>query len=313
MAKSTANRQHRNNQFSKTKMCRFELLGMCAKGPQCPFAHGTVELRPLPDLSRTKLCRQLLQCGECHNPGCAYAHSREELREVVEAAAMKPLSPGNVVTNAGSPKGTRRGGANKRESASQVPQSTGDLPQPLPMGLQVPRLALGGPAPPGLAFCGGNPQSAELSEDSSGVTGANTLSGPLSFKDQSSFNWPQTAGDWTAPPSMATSKATLPTRSGTGQQGRPSTKDTHEPAYVPLRLGPSIDVVGSLTRDLGSRAYLDEVQHVRVAAAAAQLGGSEFVRQSELMLTSKLYGGGWSVWDDSLVALHAAAGSVLAA
>mmetsp|Transcript_79143 Transcript_79143/g.245647 ORF Transcript_79143/g.245647 Transcript_79143/m.245647 type:complete len:172 (+) Transcript_79143:54-569(+) len=71
----------RNLQFSKTKMCRFELLGMCAKGTQCPFAHSTGELRPLPDLRCTKLCRELLQSGACSNRNCSYAHSREELRK----------------------------------------------------------------------------------------------------------------------------------------------------------------------------------------------------------------------------------------
>lgn len=73
-------RQGQICQFSKTKMCKFELLGMCAKGPQCPFAHGNEELRPLPDLRCTKMCREMLHSGTCSNPSCAYAHSREELR-----------------------------------------------------------------------------------------------------------------------------------------------------------------------------------------------------------------------------------------
>lgn len=80
-------KQSRNSQFSKTKMCRFEILGMCTKGQQCPFAHGATELKPLPDLRCTKLCRELLQFGECHNKNCTYAHSREELRTATEKAA----------------------------------------------------------------------------------------------------------------------------------------------------------------------------------------------------------------------------------
>lgn len=85
----TALKQQRNSQFSKTKMCRFELLGMCAKGPQCPFAHGSGELRPLPDLRCTKLCKELLQSGECSTKNCSYAHSKEELRGMTD----KPTAP----------------------------------------------------------------------------------------------------------------------------------------------------------------------------------------------------------------------------
>eukprot|EP00933_Yihiella_yeosuensis_P061048 TRINITY_DN63870_c0_g1_i1.p1 TRINITY_DN63870_c0_g1~~TRINITY_DN63870_c0_g1_i1.p1 ORF type:complete len:340 (-),score=70.34 TRINITY_DN63870_c0_g1_i1:250-1269(-) len=72
--------QARNSQFSKTKLCRFELLGMCAKGEKCPFAHGGVELRALPDLRCTKLCKELLTTGQCSTPSCFYAHSKHELR-----------------------------------------------------------------------------------------------------------------------------------------------------------------------------------------------------------------------------------------
>lgn len=66
--------------FSKTKMCKFEILGMCAKGEECPFAHGNTELNALPDLRRTKLCKLLIRSGVCTMPDCTYAHSREELR-----------------------------------------------------------------------------------------------------------------------------------------------------------------------------------------------------------------------------------------
>jgi len=76
---STTNGQ-RAQQFSKTKLCKFELLGICAKGRACPFAHGGAEMKPLPDLRCTKLCVSLLQTGQCDTPDCTFAHSREELR-----------------------------------------------------------------------------------------------------------------------------------------------------------------------------------------------------------------------------------------
>ncbi|CAK8994037.1 unnamed protein product [Durusdinium trenchii] len=67
-------------QFSKTKMCKFYLVGMCTKGSQCPFAHQKTELRELPDLTCTKLCKTLIQTGLCEDSRCAYAHSKDELR-----------------------------------------------------------------------------------------------------------------------------------------------------------------------------------------------------------------------------------------
>jgi len=67
-------------QFSKTKMCKFQIIGMCAKGEQCPFAHDKQEMRPLPDLTCTKLCKTLIQTGICDDPSCKYAHTKEELR-----------------------------------------------------------------------------------------------------------------------------------------------------------------------------------------------------------------------------------------
>eukprot|EP00746_Dinoflagellata_sp_MGD_P165111 gnl/MRDRNA2_/MRDRNA2_94194_c0_seq1.p1 gnl/MRDRNA2_/MRDRNA2_94194_c0~~gnl/MRDRNA2_/MRDRNA2_94194_c0_seq1.p1 ORF type:complete len:293 (+),score=43.49 gnl/MRDRNA2_/MRDRNA2_94194_c0_seq1:98-880(+) len=67
-------------QFSKTKMCKFHLLGICEKGTQCPWAHDQAELRKAPDLTKTKLCKTLIMTGRCDQPYCSYAHSREELR-----------------------------------------------------------------------------------------------------------------------------------------------------------------------------------------------------------------------------------------
>mmetsp|Transcript_64182 Transcript_64182/g.115440 ORF Transcript_64182/g.115440 Transcript_64182/m.115440 type:complete len:635 (-) Transcript_64182:144-2048(-) len=73
-------RATRTWQFSKTKMCKFDLIGMCMKGDECPFAHGKVELKTLPDLTCTKLCKTLIQTGSCDEADCNYAHSKEELR-----------------------------------------------------------------------------------------------------------------------------------------------------------------------------------------------------------------------------------------
>lgn len=66
--------------FMKTKMCKFHILGMCAKGPDCQFAHSMEEMNPLPDLYRTKLCKSLINTGQCDNPTCKYAHNKVELR-----------------------------------------------------------------------------------------------------------------------------------------------------------------------------------------------------------------------------------------
>lgn len=72
----------RSLQFTKTKMCPFELLGMCTKGIECPFAHGVKELNPLPDLRGTRLCKQFMKTGECPNgEECTFAHSKAELRQ----------------------------------------------------------------------------------------------------------------------------------------------------------------------------------------------------------------------------------------
>jgi len=68
--------------FTKTKMCRFHILGMCSRGAYCKFAHHKEELKPLPDLSCTKLCKALLYDGACNDPICQYAHTAEELRTV---------------------------------------------------------------------------------------------------------------------------------------------------------------------------------------------------------------------------------------
>jgi hypothetical protein len=66
----------------KTKMCKFHIMGQCAKGEKCLFAHSQEELNALPDLRCTKLCRTLLKTGRCDAIDCTYAHSKEELRQM---------------------------------------------------------------------------------------------------------------------------------------------------------------------------------------------------------------------------------------
>lgn len=76
-----------HGQFSKTKLCRFELHGLCTKGLACPFAHDSAELKALPDLRGTKLCKQFVSLGSCSMQGCTYAHSKAELRAALDRLA----------------------------------------------------------------------------------------------------------------------------------------------------------------------------------------------------------------------------------
>lgn len=80
MEVSSDDRKGRLCQFSKTKLCKFNVIGKCTKGEQCPFAHENLDLRKLPDLRCTKLCKMLIQTGQCTSKGCTYAHTKEELR-----------------------------------------------------------------------------------------------------------------------------------------------------------------------------------------------------------------------------------------
>lgn len=80
--------------FSKTKMCKFNILGKCTRGAECVFAHSADELQVLPDLSRTKMCKTLLFTGCCEDKNCTYAHNRKELRQAdaVHAAQCAPAA-----------------------------------------------------------------------------------------------------------------------------------------------------------------------------------------------------------------------------
>jgi len=72
--------EDRLKQFSKTKLCKFYVLGQCARGSACRYAHDATEIKSLPDLTCTKLCPRLVSLGCCMQAGCTYAHHREQLR-----------------------------------------------------------------------------------------------------------------------------------------------------------------------------------------------------------------------------------------
>eukprot|EP00933_Yihiella_yeosuensis_P019122 TRINITY_DN15511_c0_g1_i1.p1 TRINITY_DN15511_c0_g1~~TRINITY_DN15511_c0_g1_i1.p1 ORF type:complete len:501 (-),score=118.04 TRINITY_DN15511_c0_g1_i1:114-1616(-) len=68
--------------FKRTKLCKFDLLGLCTRGDACSFAHGYESLRPQPDLYKTRLCSHFIRSGRCDSGiKCRYAHSQEELRQ----------------------------------------------------------------------------------------------------------------------------------------------------------------------------------------------------------------------------------------
>lgn len=104
-------RAERTAVFERTKMCKFFILGVCAKGTSCRFAHDPSDLQDLPDLARTKLCKSLISTGSCNNPDCRYAHNKEEIRAMPvpgptvkkpgpdEANRPRPLVPGKVTSS----------------------------------------------------------------------------------------------------------------------------------------------------------------------------------------------------------------------
>ncbi|CAK0849498.1 unnamed protein product [Prorocentrum cordatum] len=69
-----------NPLHAKTRLCSFFAAGACLRGAGCRFAHGSTELKALPDFTRTQLCPAVRAHGACRAPACAFAHSRAELR-----------------------------------------------------------------------------------------------------------------------------------------------------------------------------------------------------------------------------------------
>jgi hypothetical protein len=77
MSTTTAN----NQQFIKTRLCRYFQMSRCYKGDHCSHAHSQQELQERPDLRKTALCRAWNSTGSCSNgDDCAYAHGQGELR-----------------------------------------------------------------------------------------------------------------------------------------------------------------------------------------------------------------------------------------
>lgn len=88
--------------FKRTKLCKFDLLGMCTRGASCAFAHGWESLRPQPDLFKTRLCSHFLRSGRCDaGKECRYAHSAEELRAAPPADSLAGLDD-DTSSNSGS-------------------------------------------------------------------------------------------------------------------------------------------------------------------------------------------------------------------
>lgn len=70
-----------NQQFIKTRLCRYFQVSRCYKGDQCSHAHSDQELQEKPDLRKTALCRAWNSTGSCSNgDDCPYAHGQRELR-----------------------------------------------------------------------------------------------------------------------------------------------------------------------------------------------------------------------------------------
>merc|ERR1719158_834619 len=87
-------------------MCKFFILGVCAKGSDCQFAHDASEMQPSPDLSRTKICKTLINTGVCDDPDCKYAHNKDELR-VVPGVPDATIQPAAASQNAAKSKTTQ--------------------------------------------------------------------------------------------------------------------------------------------------------------------------------------------------------------
>jgi len=89
---SRVDRSERVAVFGKTKLCKFNILGVCSKGRECNFAHDASQLHNLPDLAKTRVCKTLISTGQCGNPDCLYAHNKDELREMPSAPEKTPAA-----------------------------------------------------------------------------------------------------------------------------------------------------------------------------------------------------------------------------
>lgn len=82
--------------FKGTKLCKFYLAGVCTRGEDCKFAHGTRDLQVMPDFVKTRLCEAFMMSGSCPDgTSCKFAHGKHELRGSY-AARMAKLAAAKV-------------------------------------------------------------------------------------------------------------------------------------------------------------------------------------------------------------------------
>ena len=79
----------------KTELCnKWRETGECPYGPQCQFAHGVEELRPVIRHPRykTEVCRMVLA-----GVACPYGHRCHFLHAVAAAAVPRPCRPVSLI------------------------------------------------------------------------------------------------------------------------------------------------------------------------------------------------------------------------
>jgi hypothetical protein len=82
---SIAMAQKQESLLHKTKICQFWQQNRCARGDNCKFAHGSMEVEFQPDLSKTSLCLSW-KSGKCRLAAekCLFAHGEHDLRRQID-------------------------------------------------------------------------------------------------------------------------------------------------------------------------------------------------------------------------------------
>ncbi|KEG01887.1 hypothetical protein YYE_03406 [Plasmodium vinckei vinckei] len=62
------------------RLCSFYAKGICARGNKCSWAHGELDVRPMPKFYKTRMCYTFLSGSYCEASKCTFAHTEEELR-----------------------------------------------------------------------------------------------------------------------------------------------------------------------------------------------------------------------------------------